>query len=390
MPLNLSGLGGGGGGGGLPHLGNIDVGSLVQAATMPPGIQFLQGLATLPDAFNKARFDASQAQEERLKSKGLEMQIAQNQWDQTVSMIQKNPDLAGSAPVINKMHGLSAQTGYALPMTKDGRIDTSVWGADFNEFMKDKDFQERWWAASPKQRHAMADAMHLAGVSDEAFNSEPVLTAGEQVLQGKLKVSVDNQRRLDNLAESQIGLNTAKAQGIRANITLQQDKLAQSRKVLNEKIWEVKYKTAAMERIASKGNLTKLDIAQINALQREITGANRDATTAMDDVDKTLGAAYDAGVDESTLTGIQSDRDNFEKTLGTAQTQSQAFRETLQPRIDTSQGRAVTQQSGRQATVTNVHANTSMMTPGTYHGRRVFQDPATQQLYNPDGSPFTP
>ena len=203
------------------ELGNINLGQLVQAATMPPAIQFMQGLAQLPDTFAKAEYDAGQAQKTRLDAQSLKMQIAKNQWDQTVAMIQKNPDLASSQSIIHKMQSLTGDTGYTLPLTKGGTsIDQSVWGADFNEFMKDKDFQERWWATDERGRRAMASAMHLTGVSKEAFTAHPVLTTGEQVLQGKLKVAVNNEKRLENLTDSQIGLNTAKAAGIRANIDL--------------------------------------------------------------------------------------------------------------------------------------------------------------------------
>lgn len=337
------------------ELGNINLGQLVQAATMPPAIQFMQGLAQLPDTFAKAEYDAGQAQKSRLDAQSLKMQIAKNQWDQTVAMIQKNPDLASSQSIIHKMQALTTDTGYTLPLTKGGTsIDQSVWGADFNEFMKDKDFQERWWASNERGRRAMAAAMHLTGVNKEAFTAEPILTAGEQVLQGKLKVAVSSEKRLENLAGSQIGLNTAKAAGIRANIVYHQGLLADARQKLNERVWEIKFKGAELEKLASKANLTKVEIAKIGAIQRELTGLDRDATAAVDNVDKTLGAAWDAGVDDSELTGLQSDRDAFNQTLTTIGSANSAYLRSLGTRVNESHGRAVSGQSNKSATVDNV------------------------------------
>jgi hypothetical protein len=336
------------------ELGNINIGSLVQAATMPPAIQFMQGLAQLPDVFNKAQFDASQAQEQRLNTKSLQMQIAKNQWDQTVAMIQKNPELAKSPAIIHKMQALTGDTGYVLPLGPNGTsIDSSVWGADFNEFMKDKDFQERWWATDERGRRAMASAMHLTGISDEAYTAHPVLTAGEAVLQGRLKVAVNNEKRLENLSLTQGTLNTARAWAVRQNITIQQGKLDLARKALQDKMWEVKYKTDALEKIAGKKILSALDIASINALQRELSASQREAAGLVNGLDRTIGNAYDAGVDDSQLTGLQNDRDSYDKTLGEITAKNQAFTESLGPRLNDSHGRAVSGQSNKSATVTD-------------------------------------
>ena len=349
-PLNLGGGGQGGGGGGLgaplqlPT--NMNLGGLVSAAQPPGFTQFLQGMASIPNMVDQSMYDWTQAQSMRAQMQYYQMQTANNQWDQAIQMLQKNNALGSSPAFKDHMTKLAAITGYELPLDSAGNIDPSVYGVNFTELMKDKDFQERWWAATPSQRRAMASTMHLTGVSDQAFNAEPVLTTAESVLQGKLKVSVDSEKRLQMLADSDISLNTAKAQGIRANIAIQKQKVIEARQTLNEKYWEVKYKTDALQRIADKGNLTKLDIANINALQREISSAERDATTAVDDADKTLGTAYDNGVDEGTLTSIVNDRDNFDKQLTSVTSQANSLIQSLPGRINASQGRSVTQQSG--------------------------------------------
>lgn len=211
MPLNLSGLGGNPGGapGGGMHLGNVDIGSLVQAATAPPGIQFLQGLASLPGYFQQAQSEAADAQTKRLQARGLQQEIAINQWDQTVAMIQKNPTLAGTPAIINKMMGLKQQTGYELPMTKTGSIDPAVWGTSFNEFMKDKAFSDTWNSSTPAQRHALAAERGIpeSSIPQSAWDIDPIMSPKETQLLGQLNLNeamgADRRMNLDKRTKAQ-------------------------------------------------------------------------------------------------------------------------------------------------------------------------------------------
>lgn len=362
MPLNLSGLGGAGLGGGM-HLGNIDVGPLVQAATQPPGIQFLQGLATLPDAFNKAQFDASQAQEERLKSKTLQMQIAQNQWDQSVAMIQKNPDLAGTPAMIRKMQGLSADTGYMLPLDSQGRIDTSVWGTSLTDFIKDKDLAQRWFAADKPGKETLARLYHLTGITNDDYNAAPVRTAQEQNLFDKF--GIDKEK-----ADAYVKNTTAYTAARVGNYTAMNAVDAARAKNLYETgqaalLRAKSYGDDIQNKltIAREKNATALQVAQTRAdaggqisyrsSLRASEQAVRQATELYNKLKADVGTAISNGAspDDPDVQAIQAQAAQAQKGIDAANIQLQDAQARGPELQQQAQSRGVSRQAGKEATV---------------------------------------
>ena len=167
----------------------------------------MQGLATLPDAFNKAQFDAGQAQESRLKTKKLQMEIAKNQWDQGVSMLQKNPRLASNAAFKRQFMENGVTLGYQVPTLQDGSLDPAIYGTTFDEHMKDKAFSDTWNSATPAQRHQLAAERNIVGIPESAFNIDPIYSPKETQLLGQLKLNevmgADRRRNLDARTKAQ-------------------------------------------------------------------------------------------------------------------------------------------------------------------------------------------
>lgn len=382
----------GGGLGGLGNVGqipNVNLGGLVQGATPwggNPGIAFLQGLAAIPGIFQQAQYDASQSENMRQTMLESRMKLQQGQWDQMVAMIQKDNGLAADPNVIKRMTFLSKQLGYELPMDKQGKIDPSVWGTSWADFIKDKDWQERWFQATPDQRRAMAKMMNIQGVPDDAYTMAPVLTAGEQVLHGKLQLDASLDQARENNLNAAAMLDTTKAGYIKgpqsaeeyararaaiAGIGVAQENATTKRMAVNQQMAMLKYRMNAMMQIAMKSNKTKEDIANLVEYGRELEAEGRNATTAMDDYAKTLGTAYGAGVDESQLTGLANELTGFQQQYQTIQDQGSLLLKTIKPTMnDGNQSRAVSGQSGRSATVTtqgqggdNVPAGTIQVNP---------------------------
>ena len=378
MPGPLSSLGGGGG---LPSgpLGPINVGSLISAATLPPGIQFLQGLATLPDAFNKANFDASQAQEERLKSKTLQMQIAQNQWDQSVAMIQKNPDLAGTPAMIRKMQGLSADTGYMLPLDSQGRIDTSVWGTSLTDFIKDKDLAQRWFAADKPGKETLARLYHLTGITNDDYNAAPVRTAQEQNLFDKF--GIDKEK-----ADAYVKNTTAYTAARVGNYTAMNAVDAARAKNLYETgqaalLRAKSYGDDIQNKltIAREKNATALQVAQTRAdaggqisyrsSLRASEQAVRQATELYNKLKADVGTAIQNGAspDDPDVQAIQAQAAQAQKGIDAANIQLQDAQARGPEMQRQAQSTNVTRQSGKpSATVTNANQGRAyIVQPGT-------------------------
>jgi hypothetical protein len=393
MPLpNLSGLGGGGGPG---PLGPINVGSLVQAATTPPGIQFLQGLATLPGAFQQAQSDAADAQTKRLQAKDFQMKIAQNQWDQSVSMIQKNPSLAGTPAMIRQMTANSAILGYQLPMAKNGSIDPSVWGTSFNEFMKDKAFSDTWNSSTPAQRHALAAERGIVGIPEAAFNIDPIYSAKETQLLGQLHLNevmgADRRRNLDARTAAQDTGDYAKvsyyqrmSDAALINANAHRDDVAQKVHIAQIRADSV---------IQASKNRATTSNKYWQYLVHTSEQGSQQAHTSLNEAIRLRDAYAATGVDpdDPDLVRMNKEVDDARAAVTTADERRTTAVEST-PDMNDISSRHVTQQSGKpQATVQNVHANTSLMQPGTLpNGQRGFRDNATGQMYNTDGSPYSP
>lgn len=361
-PLNFGGTGGG-----FPSgpLGNIDVGSLVQAATQPPGIQFLQGLATLPGAFQQAQSDAADAQTKRLQAKDFQMKIAQNQWDQTVSMIQKKPELAYSPAVIKQMTGLSATLGYQLPTDSRGGVDTSVWGTSLTDFIKDKDLAQRWFAADKPGKQTLARLYHLSGITEDDYNAAPVRTANEQYMFDKYGV---DKEKADSYVKNQALYTAARTNQL---YSLSADERAQASKAYNDG-------TAALSRarsyaqhindeltIANNKNSTAIQVASIHSSGSQVSyksalhaseTAVRQATELYGKLKADIGTAIANGAspDDQEVQDLDAQAKAAQKGIDAANTQLRDVQQMGPGLQQDAAGRAVTQQSGKpQATVTN-------------------------------------
>lgn len=367
MPLNVPQIGGAGGEGlgqapAMPHFGNIDLGALVNAAVLPPGIQMLQGLADLPGYFQQAQSDAAKAQVDRLQAQDYRMKIADNQWDQAIALIQKNPQLAQNPAMIRHLTQLSSITGYSLPKDSRGNIDDSVWGTSLTDFLKTKDLADRWFSADSAGKHTIARMYHLTGITPEDYAAAPVRTGSEEV--AFEKVGLDKEKT-DAYVKNQAGYYAAKDHQLYA---LSASEQADAR-------YHYAMGQAAITRangylqqihnqltIANDKNATAIQVAQIHSSGSQIQyrsaihaseEAVRQATELYNKTKEQLTAMYAAGAspDDDEVKPVRDAVDAAQKAIDKANIQLQDVQRMGPGMQQDAQSRDLSRTANKKATV---------------------------------------
>lgn len=321
-------IGHGGGFGGV-SIQPADMGALIQAARPPEFVQFLQGLAQLPGDIEQgetmaqeAAYRREQMEQMRAQRQQTQMQNAQAVWDQLGKEGIANPNV-GNNPVFKaKLQRAANALGYDMPVNQDGSVDFSSWKTNINDMFKDRDFSERWFAADPAQRKAMATG--LSGVTPEMINSAPVLTSKEQndidkyhLDSTKTTAMISNNRLITQYRTGLMGAQTyeARARGAEAYQTgqarLETAKAAMKRANDAISIANIRAQAALSKASAKSRSGDIIARTAVTSAQRAYDEANRQlagARAAFIDA-KTAGAD---SVDSATMQTLETNMTKYE------------------------------------------------------------------------------